>query len=93
MNPLVAGGGWKSQFSPLKRLFALLAILSTAITIVSAAFLFAPEALGDVRRWLCTLPMLPTPLFILLAIRYAMAEDADTQGKKAPSPHNIRNLY
>ena len=91
-NLIVAGGGWKSPSTPWKRLFAGLALTSTLIACISVSLLITDYSSDNRVHWLWVMPMLPAPVFLLLAIRSAKAEAAESKGRKPP-PHHLRNLY
>ena len=91
---IIAGGGWKSQSAPWKRLFAFLSFLWLSVSIVALVALYQagwpPSFSGS--QLLCILLILPEPVFITLTVRFALAESSEGS-TEPPPPNDMRKLY
>jgi len=96
---IVHGGGWvqrKSVGRPKARLFGILALVWLGVCVaVSAPFWldsWPPTFSG--AEWLSLLLMLPEPVFLVLAIRFALTEQPRSITEHVPNPdHDLRKLY
>lgn len=96
---IVSGGGWiKHQYviKPRTRMFVMLSVLWLAVT-VCASFSFMLHEWSQsfsALDWLCLLLMAPEPVFIGLAIGFALTEKAQTTTETIRNPdHDPRKLY
>jgi hypothetical protein len=91
---IVAGGGWKSKSARWERFFAILSLLWLSVSIVASVALYQagwpPPFSGS--QLLCILLILPEPVFIALAVRFALAEWSEDSAK-LPPPYDARKLY
>lgn len=77
-------------------MFVMLSVFWLAVS-VSASFSFLlhewPQSFSALD-WLCLLLMVPEPVFIALAIWFALTEKAQTRTETIPNPdHDPRKLY
>jgi hypothetical protein len=98
-SDIVHGGGWvKCQFvgRPKTRLFVFLSLIWLGVSICASAPFWLdswPPSFSGVE-WLCLLLMLPEPVFIVLAIVFALTEQPKSITEHIPNPdYDIRKLY
>ena len=95
---LVHGGGWFTRQTigrPKARLFTFLSIIWLCVSIpASMPFWLGLPGPFFAVHWLCTLLLLPHPVFVVLAIIFSLSERPRTITEAVPNPdRDIRNLY
>jgi hypothetical protein len=77
-------------------LFAILSLVWLGVSVAASAPFWQdkwPPAFSG-AEWLCILLMLPEPVFIILAIRFALTEQPRSITEHLPNPHHdLRKLY
>ena len=92
----VEGGGHRYGGRPMTRLFAILSLVGLFCLITGLLLLYAlcktghSLSLFSGSLWLCILLIVPEPVFIFLAIRFALTEKPREYPTKDYDP---RNLY
>jgi hypothetical protein len=98
-NQIVDGGGWvKSQSGgkPKTRLFAVLSVIWLGVCVSASAPFWLDDWPPSFSKaeWLCLLLMLPEPIFIVMAVKFALTEKPRNITTIIPNPdYDIRKLY
>ena len=90
---LVAGGGRQYAGRPMTRLFVAMSLLVFCLLIAASLELYIggwPPDLFSSPFWVWVLLVVSEPIFIFLAIRFALTEKANPRPKEA---NDIRKLY
>ena len=98
-NDIVAGGGWiqhQSVGRPRTRLFFLLSLIWLGVALVGSVPFWQnawPPSFSG-AEWGGLALMLPEPVFIVLAIKFALTEPQQTTVARRPNPaYDPRKLY
>jgi hypothetical protein len=89
----VAGGGRRYAGRPMTRLFAILAFIGLGSLISASVALYCagwPPELFSGQFWLCILLIIQEPVFIVLAVKFALTEKPN---ERPPHDNNLRKLY
>jgi hypothetical protein len=97
-SEIVEGGGWITRQTlrkPRARFFGFLSVIWLGVSIL-ASFPFWdgwPQSFGYLE-WVCTALLLPQPVFVVLAVAFALMEQPRTITEETPNPdYDVRKLY